>query len=374
MRRRGSGSFVVEVKRRRFQNVAPTSHLDRKNGLRINPIGAGGVSATPLFDREREGDPAIEAAKIAARQFFTSSPQSPRAVHWSDPGARGFVPRVEPARPADVAVQKPAADAAASPPPQPNGQADKPRSGRILQGLSVEDPIDALLRQEAEEKLARRRPRGPRVRRVVPVEADAPTSSQKIHDMAAKPGTAEPTVSTDIAGPGRKLRGATAVTEQNPVVDTPTAKTTRRRKKKATKAPRRAGSLRRTANGRAGAKRRAQKRASSRSLGKKGVAKRAVAKRAVAKKDAARKQAGSKHAGKSAVAKKTAVRKTAAKKPIGRPTVAKKRSAARRTVTTAAGRKVTSGRVAKTKRSAAAATKTVQRSRKPAAGKARRSR
>ena len=118
MRRRGSVSFVVEVMRRRFpQNGATTSDLDRKSGSRISPIGAGGLSVTPLIERERVSDPTIEAAKIAAKRFFSKPglPQSAGAHHWGDP-ARSFIPRVEPARPADVAVQKPAGDLVASPP------------------------------------------------------------------------------------------------------------------------------------------------------------------------------------------------------------------------------------------------------------------
>jgi hypothetical protein len=359
---------VVEVMRRRFpQNGATTSDLDRKSGSRISPIGAGGLSVTPLIERERVSDPTIEAAKIAAKRFFSKpgSPQSARADHWSDPSARGFIPRVEPARPADVAVQKPAGDLVTSPPAQPDGQAEKPRSGRILQSLIVEDPIDALLRRKAQERSTRRRPRGPRVRSVIPdgTKAAVPTDSRQIpaHKMPAKPSTGftESAVSTDIVEPGRKLRGRTVVTDPNPAVDMPRDKTVRRRKKKATKAPRRAGSLRRTANERAGAKRRAQKRAASRSFGKKGVAKRAAAK---------------KGAGKAAVAKKTTVRKGGAKGSIGRPALAKKRSTARRTVTTASGRKLASRKIAKTKRSAAGTTKTATRARKPATRRARRSR
>jgi hypothetical protein len=377
MRRRGPVSFVVEVMRRRFpQNGATTSDLDRKSGSRIGPIGAGGLSVTPLIERERVSDPTIEAARIVAKRFFSKpgSPQSARADHWSDPSARGFIPRVEPARPADVAVQKPAGDLIASPAAQPDGQTEKPRSGRILQSLIVEDPIDALLRRKAEERSTRRRPRGPRARSVIPngTNAAVPTDSRQIpaYKTPAKPSTGftESAVSTDIVEPGRKLRSRTVVTDPNPVVDMPRDKAVRRRKKKATKAPRRAGSLRRTANKRAGAKRRAQKRAASRSFGKKkGVAKRAAAK---------------KGAGKVAVAKKTTVRKGGAKGSIGRSTLVKKRSSARRTVTTASGRKLASRKIAKTKRSAtkrakrsaAGTTKTATRARKPATRRARRSR
>jgi hypothetical protein len=375
MRRRGSVSFVVEVMRRRFpQNGATTSDLDRKSGSRISPIGAGGLSVTPLIAREGGSDPTIEAAKIAAKRFFSKpgSPQSARADHWSD---GGFMPGVEPARPADVAVQKPAGDLVASLPAQPDGQAEKPRSGRILQSLIVEDPIEALLRRRAEERSTRRQPRGPRARRVIPNGSNAavPTDRQiPAYKTPAKPSTgfSESAVLTDIVEPGRKLRSRRVVTDPNPAVDMPRDKTVRRRKKKATKAPRRAGSLRRTANKRAGAKRRAQKRAASRSFGKKGVAKRAAAK---------------KGARKAAVAKKTTVRKGGAKGSIGRPAVAKKRSAARRTLTTASGRKLASRKLARTKRtaagttkkakrSAAGTTKTATRARKPATRRARRSR
>jgi hypothetical protein len=326
------------------------------------------LSVTPLIERERISDPTIEAAKIAAKRFFSKpgSHESARADYWSDPSARGFVPRVEPARPADVAVQKAVGDLVASPPAQPDGQAEKPRSGRILQSLLVEDPIEALLRRKAEERSTRRRPRGPRAPSVIPngTKAMVPTGGRQIpaHKTPAKPSTGftESAVSTDIVEQGRKLRGRTVVTDPNRAVDMPGAKTARRRKKKATKAPRRAGSLRRTANERAGAKRRAQKRAASRSFGKKGVAKRAAAK---------------KGAGKVAVAKKTTVRKGgAAKGSIGRAALAKKRSAARRTVTTASGQKFASRKIAKTKRSAAGTTKTATRARKPARRRARRSR
>ena len=139
MHRRDSVSFVVEVMRRRFpQNGATTSDPDRKSGSHINTIGAGGLSVTPLIGRERGTDPTIEAAKIAAKRFFSepSSPQSARADHWSDPSARGFIPRVEPARPADVAVQKPAGDLVASPPAhQKDLSAGRPwQRSALLQG------------------------------------------------------------------------------------------------------------------------------------------------------------------------------------------------------------------------------------------------
>jgi hypothetical protein len=377
MLRRGSVSFVVEVKRRRFpKNGATTTDLDRKSGSARSPIGGGGLSVTPRIERAEGSDPTIEAAKIAAKWFFSKpgSPQSAGADHWIGPGARGFIPRVEPAWPANVAVQKLAGDLVASPPGQSDGQAEKPRSGRILQSLIVEDPIDALLRRKAEERSDRRRPRGPRVRSVTPDEAAVPTDSRRspAHKMPAIPSTgfAESAVSTDIVRPGRELRGRTVVTDPAVAVDMPRGKTERRRKKKAMKAPSRTGSLRRTAKERSDAKRRARKRAAGGRFGKKGVAKRAAAK---------------KGAGKVAIAKKTTVRKGRTKGSIGRPALAKKRSAARRTVTTASGRKLASrkiaktkkpaaGRTKKTKRSAASATETATRSRQQATRRARRSR
>src|SRR3984893_4035961 len=214
-----------------------------------------------------------------------------------------------------------------------------------------------------EERSPRRQPRGPRARSVIPngTKAAVPTDSRQIpRPSPAKPSTGftELAVSTDIVEPGRKLRGRKVVTDPNPAVDTARDKTVRRRKKKATKAPRRAGSLRRTASERAGAKRRAQKRAASRSFGKKGVAKRAAAK---------------KGAGKVAVAKKTTVRKGGAKGSTGRASLAKKRSAARQTVTTASGQKSASRKIAK-RRGLRPVRQRRLRARKPATRRARRSR
>jgi hypothetical protein len=365
MRRRGSVSFVVEVKKRRFpQNGATTSDLDRKSGSRIGPISWGGLSVTPLIERERVNSPTIEAAKIAGEWFFSkpSSPQSALADHLSDPSAGGFIPRLEPARPADVAVQKPAGDLVASPPERSEGQAEKPRSGRILRSLIVEDPLDALLRREAEERSTGRRPRGPGARSVISNETKAagPTNSRQIPARKTPAGTGftESAVSTGIVESGRKLRGPTFVTDPNSAVDMPRVKTVQRRKK-GTKASRRSGSPRRTANKRAEAKRRTQRRAASRSFAKRGVAKRAAAK---------------KGAGKVAAAKKTTVQKGRAKGFIGRSALTKKRSAARRTVTMGSGRNLASRKIAKTKRSAAGTTKTATRARKPATRRARRSR
>jgi hypothetical protein len=151
MRRGGSMSFVVEVKRRRFaQESATTSDLDRGSASRISPIAVGASSVAPLIERKRGSDPTIEAAKIAAKRFFSEprSSHSARADNLSDPTVPGFISRLEPARAADLAVQKAAADPIASSPVQPAAQAEKPRSGRVLQSLIVEDPIDVLLRRK----------------------------------------------------------------------------------------------------------------------------------------------------------------------------------------------------------------------------------
>jgi hypothetical protein len=356
MRRGGSVSFVVEVKRRRFpQQSATTSDLDRGSASRISPIAVGASSVAPLIDRKRGSDPTIEAAKIAAKRFFSkpSSSHSVRADNWRDPTAPGFISRLEPAH---VAVQNAAADLMASPPAQAAAQAEKPRSGRVLQSLIVEDPIDVLLRRKEEEQSTRQRPRGPRMRSVIPdgTKAAFPTGSQEspAHKMSAKPSTGftESPVSKEIVEPGRKLRGRTVVTDPNPAVGTPPGKTV----KKKAKAPRRTGGPHRTANEEAGAKQRAQKWAHTRRFDKKGIA----TKRAVAKKGA----------DKAAVAKKMTVRKGGAKGSLGRPTLAKKRSAARRSATKLATRKI-----GKTKRSAAGTAKTPTRAPK-ARPRARRNR
>jgi hypothetical protein len=107
MRRGGSVSFVVEVKRRRFpQQSATTSDLDRGSASYITPIAVGASSVAPLIERKRGSDPTIEAAKIAAKRFFSklSSSHSARADNWSDPTAPGSISRLEPARVADMAL------------------------------------------------------------------------------------------------------------------------------------------------------------------------------------------------------------------------------------------------------------------------------
>jgi hypothetical protein len=358
MRRGGSVSFVVEVKRRRFpQQSATTRDLDRGSASPKSPIAVGASSVAPLIERKRGSDPTIEAAKIAAKRFFTkpSSSHSVRADNWSNPTAPRFISRLEPARAADVAVQKAAGDLIASP-PAPAAQAEKPRSGRVLQSLIVEDPIDVLLRRKEEEQSTRRRPRGPRTRSVIldGTKAAFSTGGQEspAHKMSAKPSTgiSEPHVSTDIVEPGRKLRGRTVVTDPNPAVGTPPGKTV----KKKAKAPRRTGGPHRTANEEVGAKQRAQKRAHTRRFDKKGIAKRAVAK---------------KGADKAAVAKKMTVRKGGAKGSLGRPSLAKKRLAARPIATKLATRKI-----GKPKRSAAGTAKTPARAPKAARRRTRRNR
>jgi hypothetical protein len=358
MRRGGSVSFVVEVKRRRFrQQSATISDLDRGSASCISPIAVGASSVAPLIERKRGSDPTIEAAKIAAKRFFSkpSSSHSVRADNWSDPTAPRFISRLEPARAADVAVQKAAADLIASPPAQPAAQAEKPRSGRVLQSLIVEDPIDVLLRRKEEEQSTRHRPRGPRIRSVIAngIKAASPTGSQESPADKMSPklstGFTESSVSTDIVEPGRKLRGRTVVTDPNPAVDTPPGKTVKK-----AKARRRTGGPRRTANEEAKAKQRARKRAHTRRFGKKGIAKRAVAK---------------KGADKAAVAKKMTVRKGGEKGSLGRPTLAKKRLAARRSAT-----KLATRTIGKAKRSAAGTAKTPRRAPKAARRRARRNR
>jgi hypothetical protein len=332
MRRRGSGSFVVEFRKRRFpQDVAATRAPDRRLGSPQAPAGTFGFSAAPRVETDGISNPAIEAAKIAATRFF-SSPGSARSAgptHRGDPAASGFVPRVVPPRPADAPQQELAATPPASAPPPV-----APRIGRILQSLIVaEDPIEALLRREAEEKSARRR-RGPRARDVGAdgTGAALPVSGKRIpaRQTATDKHPAEAPSATDRVAPGRKVRGRAAAPGRTGAGATSTGRPVRHRKK-ATRAPRRAAAPRRIA--RAGATRRAAKRAAISSLGKTGVAKRAAARR---------------QARRAALAK-TALRK-GAKRPV-RPAVSAKRAAAGRGA--APGRKIAGRAAAKTKRSAA---------------------
>lgn len=337
MRRRGSGSFVVEVRKRRLPlNVAATSGPAPQA-----PAGTRGFSAASPVEKEDISNPAVEAAKMAATRFFSSPgyARSAGATHRGDPAGNGFVPRVVPPGPSHVPEQTLAAAPPASAPPPV-----EPRSGRILQSLIVaEDPIEALLRREAEEKSARRR-RGPRPRDVGAerTEAVLPGSGRQIavRETATGKRPSEALNATDRVAPGRKVRGRAAAPGQTGAGDAPKERPVRRRNK-ATEAPRRAAGPRRVA--RASATRRAAKRAAIRSLGKTGVAKRAAARR---------------QARRAALAK-TTVRKGAAKRPVGRPAVSGKRAGR----AAAPGRKIASRAAAKTGRSAAGAEAT--RGRKP---------
>ncbi|MDQ4059769.1 MAG: hypothetical protein M3145_01490 [Pseudomonadota bacterium] len=114
-------------------------------------------------DLEDRGS-AIEAAMRAADRVFggfASSVSAP-ASNGSAPEIPGFRGHGDPLRPSDP-VREPATEA-----PKPDMQANaeaaaEPPTVRILPDLQWEDPVEARLRQEAEERAARRHgPRGPR--------------------------------------------------------------------------------------------------------------------------------------------------------------------------------------------------------------------
>jgi hypothetical protein len=68
MRRGGSVSFVVEVKRRRFpQQRATTSDLDRGSASRISPIAVGASWVAPLIE-SKEGQRSDHRSSEDCRQ------------------------------------------------------------------------------------------------------------------------------------------------------------------------------------------------------------------------------------------------------------------------------------------------------------------
>jgi len=162
MQRRGTMSFVIEVKKskRRFPLAGASTII-------ADQVGAG--SAAPRSADQVANDATVEAAKQIANRLFSKgeATTSSQVPSWQELSAKVFAPDVGRAR-----MAAPVEHAPPESPPRlesdPNSQGTHPRTGRILECLTSEDPIDALLRQEAEERAARRRlPRGPQRRRII---------------------------------------------------------------------------------------------------------------------------------------------------------------------------------------------------------------
>jgi len=303
MQRRARMPFVIEVKRgkRRFtQSGAGPGVSDRKPGVWSTSPGAGWLIATPFNEsgerdegRERSG-PTVDAARIAADRMFVTHAYPAAAPAHSAPDLepRNLVSGHHPAPRNGLLVPGPAADTFACE-PDLNARAAKPRTGRILQSLATEDPVDALLRQKAEELAARRHlPRGPRVASATRAEAGRTIPSDGQHDAVPCP---EPQ---------------------------PPSKPIRRKKKKVARTSRRSATARRPENDRASAKPSAPKGAVRKTSGKKVGARKPLLKGAVAKmgpvSKKARKTSGRRSHAMSSVKLKKSTEKTRSKRIASR--------------------------------------------------------
>src|SRR6516162_3530154 len=175
MGRRGSISFVIEVKRSRRRLPLALGRTEDPNGkgeVRFGAVRPGGFAVTPFSEGPKGYDPTVEAAKVAADRLFNRQGGSESAAvpAWDDLGARSanLAPRTQaPGSP----VPAPARDASTTPAPAAT-QVAQPRTGRVLESLTSVNPLEALFRQKAEERAAR--PRRPRAARSA---ADAETQA-----------------------------------------------------------------------------------------------------------------------------------------------------------------------------------------------------
>ena len=160
MGRRGSISFVIEVKRSRRRLPLALGTTDDPNGkgeARFGAIRPSGFTATPFSEGPRGYDPTVEAAKVAADKLFNRirGSESAPVPAWSDLDAQraDAAPRTQAVgTPAPVAAR----EASTTQPPAAN-QATQPRTGRVLESLTSVNPLEALFRQMAEEHAARPR-------------------------------------------------------------------------------------------------------------------------------------------------------------------------------------------------------------------------
>jgi len=321
MGRRGSISFVIEVKRSRRRLPLALGRTDDPNGkgeVRFGAVRPAGFAVTPFSEGPKGYDPTVEAAKVAADRLFNRQGGSESAAvpAWNDLGARSadLAPRTQ-----GAGIPAPARDASTTPSPAAT-QVAQPRTGRVLESLTSVNPLEALFRQKAEERAARpRRPRAARSAAAAETQAAVRPDSKQgsttrstadaegLHEAAA-----DATDSQELRRSKNKSRRKTAARRLAKEWGRPS----RRKRKIAAKSRRRVASRIHNEKPVAGPKRSARNGPKA-SVGEKRAATKKAARKVLARKPAPRKGATRKTAAKNA-AKASKLRKTSTKRTASR--------------------------------------------------------
>ena len=323
MGRRGSISFVIEVKRSRRRLPLALGRTEDPNGkgeVRFGAVRPSGFAVTPFSEGPKGYDPTVEAAKVAADRLFNrqGGSESAAAPAWNDLGARGanLAPGT---RGVGIPVPAPASDASTTQSP-PATQAAQPRTGRVLESLTSVNPLEALFRQKAEERAAR--PRRPRAARspaaaetqtaVRPDSKQGSTSKSATDAKGLHEAAADATDAQELRRSKNKSRRKTAARR----VAKEWGRPSRRKRKIAAKSGRRAASRIRNEKPVAGPKRSARNGLKA-SVGKKRATTKKAVRKVLARKAAPRKGATRKIAAKN-TAKASKLRKTSTKRTASR--------------------------------------------------------
>ena len=323
MGRRGSISFVIEVKRSRRRLPLALGRTEDPNGkgeVRFGAVRPSGFAVTPFSEGPKGYDPTVEAAKVAADRLFNrqGGSESAAAPAWNDLGARGanLAPGT---RGVGIPVPAPASDASTTQSP-PATQAAQPRTGRVLESLTSVNPLEALFRQKAEERAAR--PRRPRAARspaaaetqtaVRPDSKQGSTSKSATEAKGLHEAAADATDAQELRRSKNKSRRKTAARR----VAKEWGRPSRRKRKIAAKSGRRAASRIRKEKPVAGPKRSARNGLKA-SVGKKRATTKKAVRKVLARKAAPRKGATRKIAAKN-TAKASKLRKTSTKRTASR--------------------------------------------------------
>jgi ribonuclease E len=321
MGRRGSISFVIEIKRSKRRFPLALGRTDDPNGkaeVRFAAARPSGLAATPFSEGPKGYDPTVEAAKVAADRLFNklSGSESSPVSAWNSERSADAAPQQQAA---GIPAPAPARDVSATQSPAATPVA-QPRTGRILESLTSANPLEALFRQKAEERAARhRRPRATRSTTVgesqTGVRPDSKQGSTSKSTTEPKSLLEAVVSTTDPKEPRRsqnKSRRKTAARRLAPE----RARKSGRKRKSAAKSRRPTASPVRTAKHRAGPKRNARNGAKASVVRKRGTTKK-LGRKVLARKTAPNKGAMRKTVARN-LAKASKLRKTSRKSVTSR--------------------------------------------------------